>query len=97
MSAPVSGPQAISMPSSWTSGETVVAWDAVTGKPFYNAIVWQDDRTQDTTEKLKADGAEELTRARAACRLTIFSASQLRWFLDMWTKPAAFSNRAAFA
>ena len=43
-------------------GETVVAWDAKTGKPVYNAIVWQDDRTQDITEKLKADGAEELTQ-----------------------------------
>ena len=64
-------------------GETVVAWDAATGKPIYNAIVWQDDRTQDITEKLKADGAEELTRARAGLPLDpYFSASKLRWFLD---------------
>ena len=64
-------------------GETVIAWDASTGKPLYNAIVWQDDRTQATTEKLKADGAEELTRSRAGLPLDpYFSASKLRWFID---------------
>ena len=64
-------------------GETVIAWDANTGKPLYNAIVWQDDRTQDVTAKLKADGAEELTKARAGLPLDpYFSASKLRWFVD---------------
>ena len=64
-------------------GETVVAWDAKSGKPLYNAIVWQDDRTQDVTAKLKADGAEELTKARAGLPLDpYFSASKLRWFVD---------------
>ncbi len=64
-------------------GETVVAWDAGTGKPIYNAIVWQDSRTQDTTEKLKADGAEEITLARAGLPLDpYFSAGKLRWLLD---------------
>src|SRR5262245_47876804 len=42
-------------------GETVVAWDAQTKRPIHNAIVWQDARTADITERLKADGAEELT------------------------------------
>jgi glycerol kinase len=64
-------------------GETVIAWDAKTGRPLYNAIVWQDDRTQDKTEKLKADSAEELTRNRAGLPLDpYFSASKLRWFID---------------
>jgi glycerol kinase len=64
-------------------GETVVAWDGKTGKPVYNAIVWQDDRTQGVTEKLKADGAEELTRACAGLPLDpYFSASKMRWFID---------------
>ena len=64
-------------------GETVIAWDAGTGKPIYNAIVWQDSRTQDATEKLKADGAEELTLARAGLPLDpYFSAGKLRWLLD---------------
>ena len=64
-------------------GETVVAWDAKTGTPIYNAIVWQDDRTQGVIAKLKADGAEELTLERAGLPLDpYFSASKLRWFID---------------
>ena len=64
-------------------GETVIAWDAGTGRPIYNAIIWQDSRTQDATEKLKADGAEELTLARAGLPLDpYFSAGKLRWLLD---------------
>ncbi len=64
-------------------GETVVAWDARTGKPVHNAIVWQDDRTKDVTAKLKAAGAEALTLKRAGLPLDpYFSASKLRWFID---------------
>lgn len=64
-------------------GETVVAWDAATGEPLHNAIVWQDARTADVTAKLKADGAEELTLQRAGLPLDpYFSATKLRWFLD---------------
>jgi glycerol kinase len=64
-------------------GETVIAWDAATGRPVYNAIVWQDDRTKDVTERLKAAGAEELTLKIAGLPLDpYFSASRLRWFID---------------
>lgn len=64
-------------------GETVVAWDAATGTPIHNAIVWQDGRTKDVTARLKADGAEELTLKRAGLPLDpYFSASKLRWFID---------------
>jgi glycerol kinase len=64
-------------------GETVVAWDAATGRPIHHAIVWQDDRTKHVTAKLKSDGAEELTLNRAGLPLDpYFSASKLRWLLD---------------
>lgn len=64
-------------------GETVVAWDGATGRPLGNAIVWQDDRTKEATERLKAAGAEALTLARAGLPLDpYFSASKLRWLLD---------------
>ncbi|MFN0192281.1 MAG: FGGY family carbohydrate kinase [Aestuariivirga sp.] len=64
-------------------GETVVAWDAATGRPIYNAIVWQDDRTKEVTVELKAGGAEELTLRKAGLPLDpYFSASKLRWLLD---------------
>ena len=64
-------------------GETVIAWDAATGRPIHNAIVWQDDRTRHVTERLKAQGAEELTQAIAGLPLDpYFSAAKLRWFID---------------
>ena len=64
-------------------GETLVAWDSETGKPIYNAIVWQDDRTKLTTEKLKADGAQALTLAKAGLPLDpYFSASKMRWIIE---------------
>lgn len=64
-------------------GETVIAWDSVSGMPIYNAIVWQDQRTLNCIERLKADGAEELTLERAGLPLDpYFSASKLRWLMD---------------
>lgn len=64
-------------------GETVVAWDARTKRPIYNAIVWQDARTNDVIDRLKSAGHEETTLARAGLPLDpYFSASKLRWFLD---------------
>ncbi len=64
-------------------GETIVAFDGSTGKPFAPAIVWQDDRTKDVTERLKAEGGEALTLARAGLALDpYFSASKMRWVID---------------
>lgn len=64
-------------------GETVVAWDADGGEPIHNAIVWQDSRTSVVTERLKANGAEELTLKHAGLPLDpYFSATKLRWFID---------------
>ncbi|MGH6947568.1 MAG: FGGY family carbohydrate kinase [Kiloniellales bacterium] len=64
-------------------GETVVAWDARTGRPVYNAIVWQDTRTKAMIEQLRSTGAEAETKARAGLPLdSYFSAAKLRWILD---------------
>ena len=64
-------------------GETVIAWDSATGRPIHNAIVWQDDRTKGVTERLKAEGAEELTLKVAGLPLDpYFSATKLRWIID---------------
>lgn len=64
-------------------GETVIAWDAATGRPIHNAIVWQDDRTKAFTARLKSEGAEELTLNVAGLPLDpYFSASKLRWIID---------------
>jgi glycerol kinase len=75
-------------------GETVIAWDALTKRPIHNAIVWQDARTADVTERLKADGAEKLTLAVAGLPLDpYFSATKLRWLLD--NVPEAKALRSA--
>jgi glycerol kinase len=64
-------------------GETVVAWDAESGEPIHNAVVWQDARTLPMTERLKAAGGEALTLARAGLPLDpYFAASKLSWFLE---------------
>lgn len=64
-------------------GETVVAWDSKTGKAVYNAIVWQDSRTQDTIEKLKAAGHEDYVKSTCGLPLDpYFSASKLSWIIQ---------------
>ena len=44
--------------------ETTIVWDRETGQPIYNAIVWQDRRTADFCDQLKAQGLEEKVRAK---------------------------------
>ncbi len=63
-------------------GESCLAWDAETGKAVGPVIVWQDDRTQDETARLAADGAGPLVLERAGLPLDpYFSASKLGWIL----------------
>lgn len=63
--------------------ETVVVWDKATGKPIYNAIVWQDRRTAAFCEALKAQGLEEEVTAKTGLLLDpYFSATKLAWILD---------------
>ncbi len=64
-------------------GESCLAWDAVTGEPLSPVIVWQDNRTQPSLEKLRHEGAEELTLSRAGLPLdAYFSASKFGWILN---------------
>lgn len=63
--------------------ETTVVWDAATGKPVYNAIVWQCRRTADRIEQLRRDGLEETVRQRTGLIPdAYFSASKIAWILD---------------
>lgn len=63
--------------------ETTVVWDRATGKPIYNAIVWQCRRTAPLCESLKARGLEPLFRERTGLVLdAYFSATKLAWILD---------------
>lgn len=63
--------------------ETAIVWDRATGKPVYNAIVWQDRRTADTCAQLVRDGAEAEVRQRSGLRLDpYFSGTKVTWILD---------------
>lgn len=63
--------------------ETTVVWDRATCKPLHNAIVWQDRRTADMTDRLKEEGLEPLVRERTGLVLDpYFSGSKLAWLLE---------------
>ena len=63
--------------------ETTIVWDKETGRPIYNAIVWQCRRTADRIEKLKKDGLEDLVRDRTGLISdAYFSGSKIAWILD---------------
>jgi len=63
--------------------ETTIVWDRDTGEPVHNAIVWQDRRTADFCERLKADGAGETIQSKTGLLVdAYFSASKIRWILD---------------
>ena len=58
-------------------------WDRETGRPVYNAIVWQDRRTADFCDELKARGLEDQVRAKTGLPIdAYFSATKIRWILD---------------
>jgi glycerol kinase len=61
-------------------GESCVAWDALTGKPFCPVIVWQDNRTAEWLEGLREAGAEVMARAGLPLD-AYFSASKFAWIL----------------
>jgi glycerol kinase len=63
--------------------ETTVVWDRKTGKPVYNALVWQDTRTQGVVDELSADGGQDRFREKVGLPLaTYFSGTKVKWLLD---------------
>ncbi len=63
--------------------ETVIAWNKTTGKPIYNAIVWQCRRTLDICHKLEAEGHGEYIRKTTGLRIDpYFSGTKIKWILD---------------
>lgn len=62
--------------------ETTIVWDARTGEPVYNAIVWQDRRTADFCSELQRNGLTEMIRERTGLIPdSYFSATKVRWIL----------------
>jgi len=63
--------------------ETTLIWDRASGRPIFNAIVWQDRRTADRCEALEAGGHAPLIAERTGLRLDpYFSATKIGWMLD---------------
>ena len=63
--------------------ETTVVWDRATGKPIYNAIVWQDTRTQQIVDRLAKDGGIDRFKDTVGLPLsTYFAGTKIVWILD---------------
>ena len=63
--------------------ETTIVWDAESGEPIYNAIVWQDRRTSAYCDTLKKDGRADLIRSKTGLIIdAYFSATKIRWILE---------------
>jgi glycerol kinase len=75
-------------------GESCLGWDAQTGRAISPVIVWQDARTIDRTEALRAAGAEPMALARTGLPLDpYFSASKLGWIMDHIPEARALHSR----
>ncbi len=73
--------------------ETVVAWDPASGEPVHRALVWQDRRTAERCDELRADGHEALVRERTGLVLDpYFSGTKIEWLL----RNAEGAERAVF-
>ncbi len=63
--------------------ETTIVWDAATGEPVYNAIVWQDRRTAEFCDSLKAQGLVDKVREKTGLIIdAYFSGTKIKWILD---------------
>jgi glycerol kinase len=70
--------------------ETTVVWDKATGEPVYNAIVWQDTRTDTICNKLAKDGGQNRFLLVGLPLATYFSGPKIAWILTMYrAKPIA--------
>jgi glycerol kinase len=79
--------------------ETTIVWDRESGKPVYNAIVWQDRRGAPLCKKLAEDGAEETVRRKTGLLIDpYFSATKIAWILDnvQGAREQAEKGRLAF-
>src|SRR6202042_75487 len=66
-----------------TQRETTLVWNRHTGRPYYNAIVWQDTRTDRIASELERSGAGEVIRYKAGLPpATYFAGGKIKWLLD---------------
>jgi glycerol kinase len=63
--------------------ETTIIWDRRTGKPYYNAIVWQDTRTKEICDQLAQEGGQDRFRLKVGLPIhSYFSGTKIKWILD---------------
>jgi glycerol kinase len=63
--------------------ETTVVWDRSSGEPVYNAVVWQDTRTDEICNQLSSDGGQDRFRGKTGLPIaTYFSGPKIKWILD---------------
>lgn len=78
--------------------ETTIVWNKKTGKPVYNAIVWQDRRTAEYCDQLKADGMSPKVLEKTGLIIdAYFSATKLRWILDHVTGARKLADEGLLA
>ena len=74
--------------------ETTVLWDRRTGKPVYNALVWQDTRTDKIISEIERKGQGEMIWCKSGLPpATYFSAGKIRWILDIEPSLAARAEK----
>ncbi|MFM8759524.1 MAG: FGGY family carbohydrate kinase, partial [Methylophilaceae bacterium] len=74
--------------------ETTVVWEKATGKPVYNAIVWQDKRTAPSCEELKSKGLSQYVRDTTGLVIdSYFSGTKVKWILDNVPNARAKADR----
>ncbi|WP_394779251.1 glycerol kinase GlpK [Undibacterium sp.] len=78
--------------------ETTVVWEKATGKPVFNAIVWQDRRTEAYCDALRAQGVADMVQKKTGLVLDpYFSATKLKWILDTVPNARAQAERGELA
>lgn len=93
------GPEEIAAIGITNQRETTIIWDKKTGRPIYNAIVWQCRRTADMAEELKAQGyGDYIKEATGLIVDAYFSATKIKWILDHveGARERAYNNELLF-
>jgi glycerol kinase len=92
------GPASIAAIGITNQRETTIVWNRRTGKPVYNAIVWQDRRTSDFCDSLKAEGNEIMILGKTGLVIdAYFSATKVKWILDNIKDARALAEKGELA
>src|SRR4029077_18803954 len=94
--APGGGPGRVAAIGITNQRETIIFWDRRTGRALAPAIVWQDRRTADLCDQMKAAGHEPELQSKSGLLLDpYFSASKIRWALDHWPQLGEAGDKLA--